>query len=151
MKLFDERQCGFVLADVQRFTRNPTWLKVGHFQDQTIKLNFGSRHFQCNAFGLGGFGRPVQKLQLDIARRDALGVDRAPRVICDLQKQQFRAAGFQGYLRTQSQNKRFVETCRGRKTFLRLGDNTGQQHDSHQEFGFHGSRLNAEILIDMRK
>jgi hypothetical protein len=153
MRLFDEGQCGFVLADVKPFARHATWRKRGDFQDGAINLQFvfGRNHLQVDHFGFGGFGRPVQKLHLGVARRDAPGVDRASRVIRDAQKQQLRAAGFQGDLRTQSQYKGLVEACGGRKTHLRLGDETGHEQGSHQKFGFHGSRLNAKNLIDMRK
>lgn len=127
MMLFDERQCGFVFGNFKGFAGIATWLKTGNFQDCAVKLQFifWRNHLQGDRFGFGGFWRPVQKLHLSIARRDTPGVDRTPRVVRDLQKQQFCAAGFQGNLRTQSQNKGLVEACGGRKTFLGLGDETG--------------------------
>jgi hypothetical protein len=153
VKSFDERQGGFVLADVKRFTRRAPWLKIADLQGHAIQLQFVFRrnHLQADHFGFGGFGRPVQELHLSVARRNTLGIDGASRVVGHLQKQQLCAAGFQGNLRTQSQNERFVQAGGGRKTFLRLGDDTGHEQGSNQKFGFHGSRLNAKNLIDMRK
>jgi hypothetical protein len=129
MMLFNESQCGFVFADVKGFTGIATWLKIGYFQGCTIELQFvfGRNHLQTDGFGFAGFGTPIQKLQLGIARRDALGVDRTPRIVRDLQKQQFRTTRFQGYLRTQRQNKRLVEACGRRETILRSGNETGHQ------------------------
>ncbi len=125
--LFNEHQGGFVFADIKSFTSRATRLKSSDFQGRTVNLQFvfGCNHLQADHLGFGGFGRPVQKLHLGIARRDALGVDWTPRVVVDLQKQQFCATRFQRYLRTQSQNKRLVEAGGRRKTFLRLGDETG--------------------------
>lgn len=153
MSLFNKSQCGFVFGNVKGFAGSATGLKFADFQDCAVKLQFvfWRNHLQTDHLGFAGFGRPVQKLHLSIARRDALGIDRTPRVVRDLQKQQLRATWFQGYLRTQSQNKRFIEAGGGRKPFLGLGDETGHEHGSNQKFGFHGSRLNAKNLIDMRK
>jgi hypothetical protein len=153
MKLFDESQCGFVFADVKSLASRTTWLKFTDFQNCAVKLQFvfGRNHLQADGLGFAGFGRPVQKLHLGIARRDALGIDRTPRVVHDLQKQQFRTAGFQRNLRTQSQDKRLIQACGGRKAFLRLGDETGHQYGGNQKSRFHDSRLNAKNLIDMRK
>jgi hypothetical protein len=130
MMLLNESHCGFVLADIKGFTSRAPWLKLGDFQNCAVKLQFvfWRNHLQADGFGFGGFWRPVQKLHLRIASRDALGVDRTPGVVDDLQKQQFCASGFQGYLRTQSQNKRLIETGGGRKTGLGLGDKAGGQH-----------------------
>ena len=153
MKLFDKRHCGFVFGNVKGFASRAPWLKFADFQGCAVNLQFvfGRNHLQADHFGFGGFGRPVQELHLGVTRRDALGVDWTPRVVGHLQKQQLRAAGFQRNLRTQSQNKRFVQAGGRCKTFLRLGDETGHEHGSDQKFGFHGSRLNAKNLIDMRK
>ncbi len=149
----NKSQCGFIFADIKGFTSRATWLKIADFQNCAVELQFvfGRNHLQADDLGFGGFGRPVQKLHLGIARRDALGIDRTPRVVRDLQKQQLCAAWLQGYLRTQSQDKRLVQAGGGRKTDLRLGDETGHEHGSNQKLGFHGSRLNAKNLIDMRK
>ena len=153
MKSFNERQRGFILADIKGFASRATWLKTGDFQGCAVNLQFvfWRNHLQADDLGFGCFWRPVQKLHLGVARRDALGIDWTPRVVVDLQKQQFRAAGFQGNLRTQRQNKRLVKTGGRRKTFLGLGNETGHEHGSDQKFDFHGSRLNAKNLIDMRK
>ena len=124
-RLFDESQGGFVLADVKGFASHASWLQIGQFQDQAVKLDFWGGDFQRNLFGFGGFGRPVKKLQFGIACGDALGIDRTPRVFEDLQKQQFRASWFERNLRTQTEKKWFVDGGNWRKTFLGLGDKTG--------------------------
>jgi hypothetical protein len=151
--LFDKNQFGSVLGDIKGFTCNPSWLKISHFQGCAVKLKFifGSTDLQRNCFRLGGFGRPIQKLQLGITRSNALGIDWAPRVFGNLQKQQLCAAGFERNLFTDTENKRFVQRSGRRKPFLCMGNKINNQQYGNQDSGFHGSRLSAEILIDMRK
>jgi iron complex transport system substrate-binding protein len=149
--LFDECQCGFVLAGIKGFARDASWLQIGQFQNQITQLDFWCGHFKRNCFGFAGSGRPVQKLQLGIACRDALGIDRTPRVFHDLQKQQFRTAWLDRNLRPDRQQKRFIDSGNWRKTLLGLGNETKAQQTDNQKSTFHGLRLNAINLIDMSK
>lgn len=153
MMLFDKRQCGFVFGNVKSFASRAPWLKIGDFQGGAINLEFvvGRNHLQADHFGFGGFGRPIQELHLGVACRNALGVDRAPRVVRDLQKKEFRATWLQGNLGSHRQDKWLIQAGGGCKTHLRLSEKTGGQHGCNQKSGFHGSRLNAKNLIDMRK
>ncbi len=151
MKLFNKSQSGFVFADIEGFASHASWLKIGQFQDQTVKLDFWSGDFQRNLFGFAGFGRPVKEFQFGIARRDALGIDRTPRVFDDLQKQQFCTCWFERNLRPQTEKKCFVDAGDWRKTFLGLGSEAKADQAGNQKFGFHGSRLSAKSLIDVRK
>jgi hypothetical protein len=151
--LFNEAQFDPVFCGIKSFTCDPPRLKIRQFQGRAIELKFvfGSVDIQRNGFRLGGFGTPIQELKLGIARRNALGIDWASRVFTHLQKQQLRAAGFERNLFADAKNKRLVQRGGRRKPFLRLGNDTqGQQYSNHHS-GFHGSRLSAQISIDMRK
>jgi hypothetical protein len=151
--LFDEIQFDPVFAGIKSFACDPSRLKLEQLQGRAIELKFvfWGADIQRNHFRFGGFGTPVQELQLGIAGCDALGIDRASRVFTHLQEQQFCTAGFERNLFAYTQDKRFIDRGSGREPFLGLGDNIQGQKYGDQDSGFHGSRLSAKNLIDMRK
>ena len=145
-------QFGFVFQGLHHSTRNFAWLHFNQGNTKISKFNLVlPRHrMQRDHLRFAGSRSPEQELQFGIPCRNALGVNRTPRVFKNLYKQDPCATWLYSNLLAQTQNKGFVQGGAGCEACLGLGGKTQKQYSTNQGLDFHNSRLNGCSSSDMR-